>query len=466
MRNRTSPSGPRGPQRRRSALAVLVGSAAAFGLLPTAAMASPTGQPAGSSVSQASRVDASAELAAVLQGSKLRASDETDRSDFGVSVAVDGDTALVGAVGHDTPRGVGAGSAYVFVRSGGRWIETTELTAPDGAALDGFGIAVALSGDTAVIGAFRDNIRGGAADTGSAYVFVRSGTTWTLQAKLTASDAVAREQFGQSVALDGDTVVVGAPADEEQGRFDAGSAYVFERSGTAWTEQARLVASDAAARDAFGWSVAVDADTAVVGAIGDDAPPGKPDAGSAYVFVRSETGWAELAKLTASDAAEFASFGYSVAVSADTALIGAPGFGSSAEDTGSAYVFVRSGSTWTQQAQLTAADGATGDAFGLSVALRGVVAVVGAARDDTAAGDDVGSVYLFDRREPSWTMRAKVVAPDGSEFDQLGVSVALDGSTVIAGAPGDGGTRDTGSAYIASRVALTAGSPGGISLFP
>ncbi|MBA3799779.1 MAG: FG-GAP repeat protein [Geodermatophilaceae bacterium] len=430
-------------------------------------MASPTGQPAGSSESQASRVDASAELAAVLQGSKLRASDETDRSDFGVSVAVDGDTALVGAVGHDTPRGLGAGAAYVFVRSGGRWIETTELTAPDGSALDGFGIAVALSGDTAVIGAFRDNIRGGAADTGSAYVFVRSGTTWTLQAKLTASDAVAREQFGQSVALDGDTVVVGAPADEEQGRFDAGSAYVFERSGTAWTEQARLVASDAAARDAFGWSVAVDADTVVVGAIGDDAPPARPDAGSAYVFVRSASGWVELAKLTASDAAEFASFGYSVAVSADTALIGAPGGSSPAvEDTGSAYVFVRSGSTWTEQAELTAADGATGDAFGLSVALRGVVAVVGSARDDTAAGDDVGSVYLFDRRGPSWTMGAKVVAPDGSEFDQLGVSVALDGSTVIAGAPGDGGTRDTGSAYIASRVALTAGSPGGTSLFP
>ena len=158
----------------------------------------------------------------------------------------------------------------MFVRSGGAWTQQAKLTASDAAADDRFGISVAVAGDTAVVGAFLDDTLAGT-DAGSAYVFVRSGGAWTQQAKLTASDAAADDPFGDSVAVAGDTAVVGALDDTLAGT-DAGSAYVFVRSGGAWTQQAKLTASDAAADDQFGYSVAVAGDTAVVGAYFDDHP--------------------------------------------------------------------------------------------------------------------------------------------------------------------------------------------------
>ena len=180
---------------------------------------------------------------------------------------------------------------------------------------------MALSGDTALIGAFQDDNAGGV-DAGSAYVFVRSGASWTQQAKLAASDGAAFDQFGRSVALSGETALIGASADDTAAGAEAGSAYVFVRSGTNWTQQAKLNASDGAAFDEFAFSVAISGETALIGAAHGDTPAGL-DAGSAYVFVRSGTIWSQQAKLTASDGAAFAEFGISVAVSGDTALVGA-----------------------------------------------------------------------------------------------------------------------------------------------
>jgi hypothetical protein len=201
-------------------------------------------------------------------------------------VAIDGDTAVVGAFWDN----VGAnsteqGSAYVFTRSGSNWTQQAHLTASDGAATDYFGISVAISGDTAVVGAWNDDI-GGNTDQGSAHVFVRSGTIWGAQAKLTASDGAATDSFGVSVAINGDTVVVGAYVDDVEGNTDHGSAYVFTRSGTNWMEQAKLTASDGAAEDDFGISAAIDGDTVVVGAFGDDIgdSPAHPNQGSVYVY--------------------------------------------------------------------------------------------------------------------------------------------------------------------------------------
>src|SRR6185503_19688910 len=188
----------------------------------------------------------------------------------------------------------------------------------DAAAGDLFGDSVAVSGDTAVVGAIGDD--DGGTSSGSAYVFVRSAGVWSQQQKLTASDALAGDEFGYSVAVSGDTAVVGARSDSDAGTF-SGSAYVFVRSAGVWSQQQKLTASDAAAGDFFGFSVAVSGDTAVVGAIfDDDAGSGS---GSAYVFVRSAGVWSQQQKLTASDAAASDSFGASVAVSGDTAVVGA-----------------------------------------------------------------------------------------------------------------------------------------------
>ncbi|MBM3949797.1 MAG: hypothetical protein FJ312_11295, partial [SAR202 cluster bacterium] len=226
---------------------------------------------------------------------------------------------------------------------------------------------------------------------GSAYVFVRSGATWSQQAKLTASDGGTEDRFGDSVAVSGDTAVVGARGENSA----QGSAYVFVRSGATWSQQAKLTASDGAEDDVFGISVAVSGDTAVVGALFDDVGS-NDDQGSAYVFVRSGATWSQQAKLTASDGAARDQFGYSVVVSGDTAVVGAGGddIGSNG-DQGSAYVFVRSGATWSQQAKLTASDGATDDEFGRSVAVSGDTAVVGPWSDNVGSNLDQGSAYVF-----------------------------------------------------------------------
>ncbi len=198
---------------------------------------------------------------------QLIASDGVQTDRFGISVAISGDTAVIGAFFDDVGAGVFQGSVYVFTRNGATWTQQQHLVASDGAAGDQFGVRVALDGDTAVVGAYI------AGNQGSAYVFTRSGTTWTQQQKLVASDGAAGDRFGRSVALDGDTAVVGANRDAVGATGDQGSAYVFTRSGTTWTEQQHLVASDGAAGDQFGVGVALDGNTAVVGAREDDVGP-------------------------------------------------------------------------------------------------------------------------------------------------------------------------------------------------
>ena len=197
---------------------------------------------------------------------------------FGGSVAVDGDTAVIGALQADGNVG-GTGAAFVFLRNAGVWTEQAKLSAIDGAASDGFGGSVALEGDTVVIGAIFHDDNG--SNSGAAYVFTRSAGVWTEQAKLTASDGAASDLFGRSVAVDGDTAVIGADDDDDNGT-NSGSAYVFIRSGITWTEQQKLAASDGAPFDRFGESVAVSGTTVVIGAILDD--DNGTNSGSAYVF--------------------------------------------------------------------------------------------------------------------------------------------------------------------------------------
>ncbi|MDC3988437.1 FG-GAP repeat protein [Polyangium jinanense] len=377
-----------------------------------------------------------------LQQAKLVADDAAADDYFGHSVAISGDTALVGSYDDDNAGGTNAGSVYVFVRSGTVWTQQAKLVANDAASADLFGTSVALSGDTALIGASLDDFVGNT-DQGSAYVFVRSGGVWSQQAKLVAGDA--NDRFGSSVALSGDTALVSAPRDSVAGGGTAaGSVSVFVRSGTTWSEQSKLTASDPGASDFFGFSVALSGDTALVGAWSDDHAGGV-DAGSAYVFVRSGAVWSQETKLVA-DAAAGDHFGRSVALSGDTALVGSP----DASGSGRAYVFVRSGAEWSQQAKIQAADAAGGDWFGYSVALAGDTALVGAANDDASMFvTDAGSAYVFVRSGAVWSQQAKLVAADAAVNDWFGNEVALSGDTALVGAHYDdhaGGTS-AGSAY-------------------
>ncbi len=406
----------------------------------------PAGEKAGSASTFTRSFTAWSQQAQLTAGGDGAASDL-----FGFSVALSGDTALVGTNFDDTPAGVDAGSAYVFTRSGTMWSQQAKLTAGDGAPGDQFGLSVALSGDTALVGAYLDDTSAGA-DAGSAYIFTRSGTLWSQQAKLIAGDGASPDRFGISVALSGNTALVGAYVDDTPAGGDAGSAYIFTRSGTLWSQQAKLTASDGAPIDRFGFSAALTGDTALVGAYLDDTPAGA-DAGSAYIFTRTGMLWSEQSKLTATDGAPIDRFGISVALSGDTALVGAYLDDTPAgADAGSAYIFTPTSTLWFQRAKLNAGDGAASDQFGISVALSGDTALVGAFLDDTPAGADAGSAYTFTRSGTLWSQQSKLTAGDGAAGDAFGYSVALSGNTALVGAYGDDsavtGNEDLGSAYL------------------
>jgi hypothetical protein len=345
----------------------------------------------------------------MTQTAKLTAFDGGAGENFGISVAIDGDTVVVSAYFDDIEATADQGSAYVFVKPAGGWADMTEtakLTATDGAAGDRFGRCVSISGDTVVAGAYYADVASNA-DQGAAYVFVKPAGGWadmTETAKLTASDGAASDRFGISVGISGDAVVVGADIDDVGGITDQGSAYVFVKPAGGWadmTQTGKLTAADGAAGDRFGVYVANSGDTVVAGSVLDDSGA-NTDQGSAYVFVKPESGWADMtqtAKLMASDGAASDYLGNSVAVSGDRVVVGAyiDDIGSNANQ-GSAYVFEKPASGWadmTETAKLTASDGAAQNYFGNSSSISGDTVVVGAFLHDIGAADEAGSVYVF-----------------------------------------------------------------------
>lgn len=376
---------------------------------------------------------------------KLLAADAEARDRFGESVAVDGDTALVGAR-FDDDNGDLSGSAYVFARSrsNGRWSQQAKLVADDGGPVDFFGNAVAVDGDTALVGSPTDGD-----GPGAAYVFERTDGSWTQRAKLVASDGEVGDQLGWSVALDGDVALAGAFRDDDNGDR-AGAAYVFERSDGSWGQRAKLVADDGATRDKFGETVALDGDVALVGAPWDD-DDGR-QSGSAYVFERSGGSWRQVVQLAAADADPNDFFGESLALDGTTALVGAPrADDGDVVEAGAVYVFARSDGRWSQRAKLARSDGADNDSFGESVAIAGDTAVVGVPGDDGPT-EDVGAAALFTRSDGAWTHEADLTASDGDHLDYFAQSVALDGDAAVLGTSYDdeAGNR-SGSAYVFER---------------
>jgi len=438
----------------------------------------------------------------IAQEAYLKASNTDPQDFFGSSVSISGNTVVVGAFPEaSTATGVNgnqadnsaseSGAAYVFVRNGGGWNQEAYLKASNTDVGDRFGFSVAISGDTAVIGAiFEDSsstgVNGNQADNsaqgaGAAYVFVRNGGFWSQEAYLKASNTDVSDAFGASVAVSGDTIVVGARGESSSATgvngnqadnhaHGSGAAYVFVRNGGVWSQEAYIKASNTDSGDLFGDSVAISSDTVVVGAWGEKSTAtgvngNQADnsaffaAGAAYVFVRNGVLWSQEAYIKASNTDSGDEFGISVAILGNTVVIGAPGEKSSAtgvngnqadnsaQTAGAAYVFVRSGG-WSQQAYLKASNTDAFDNFGRLVAISVDTVVAGAIGESSSAtgvngnqtdncADSAGAAYLFVRNAGVWSQQAYLKASNTNLNDEFGWSVAIFADTVVVGAPGE-----------------------------
>jgi hypothetical protein len=437
----------------------------------------------------------------------LKAVNPDANDNFGTAIAISGDTMVIGAPSEDssatgTFRGddvalasannmaQNAGAAYVFVHDEGAWQLEAYLKASNAAAGFLFGTAVGIVGDTVVIGspgeASAANPDATAFASGAAYVFTRRRGRWSEQARLKAANAGAGDYFGSVVAISDEAIVVGAPgeassltgingAPDNNGAYGSGAAYVFVRDDDGFRQHSYLKAERSAAGDSFGWSVAISGDTIVIGAIGEDGGDnvinGDPqrddaeDSGAAYAFLRDNDAWYQDAYFKSSGNQAGASFGYSVAAGSDTVVIGAPG---SSQGDGAAYVFVREGGTWSEQAALagpvdpeaqpmpsTGQPGgsrALGDAYGAAVRIAGETILIGAYGEDSdllgfnsvrsaGANDDApnsGAAYSLFRQREQWSASDYIKPTNTRPNQQFGSRVAVSTDTIAVGSMNDG----------------------------
>lgn len=452
------------------------------------------------------------------QEAYLKASNSAAGFNFGHSVGISGDTIVIGAFGEKSnATGVNgnqadqslnfAGAAYVFKRNGSAWSQQAYLKASNTGA-DFFGMSVGVSGDTIVVGAPSETsasagVNGNQSDNslfgaGAAYVFTRTGTTWSQQAYLKASNPGQQYAFGEAVAVSGDTVAVGSGSEGVDAtgvngipgtgdKAHSGAVYVFERAGNAWSQQAYVKASNTGNSDRFGVPVAISGNTMVtaataeassaMGVNGNQSDNSAPMNGAAYVFFRNTT-WAQQAYLKSTNTtATNDQFGWAVAVAGETVVVGAPQESSSstfvngeqgdvsAPNSGAAYVFVRSGGVWKQEAYLKASNAQSEDHFGWSVAAAGNYVVIGAPEEDSAIGGvdspnaqgnnlaaNSGAAYVFARTNGFWNQEVylKAGTPGPGPLDRFGWSLAAYGETVVVGAVDQdvGGTAGAGAAYV------------------
>ena len=380
-----------------------------------------------------------------IEQAKLTASDGATGDCFGRSVSVDGGYSIVGAR-YDDDNGTDSGSAYIFESGAASWNEQSKLTASDSGDWDCFGYSVSISGEYAIVGVVLDDNNG--SDSGSAYIFARDGSNWIQQDKLTALDGDSGDYFGWSVSISGCYAIVGACGDDDRGS-NSGSVYIFKHDGGSWVQQSKITAFDGSAGDWFGYSVSISGGYAIVGAQCNDVKG--TDSGSAYIFTISyfdPNQWDLVAKLIASDGVADDRFGYSVSISGDYAIVGAVLDDDKGLNSGSAYIFKREGYGWGEQAKLTASDGANWDWFGYSVSVSSGYALVGAVLDDDK-GLDSGSAYIFAREGESWSEQAKLTASDGAAYDRFGTAVSISDGYAVIGAHMDDDKADaSGSAYI------------------
>lgn len=434
----------------------------------------------------------------IAQNVYFKADNANNFDSFGNAVAINGDTAVVGASAEfSSATGVNgdgsdnsapdAGAAYVFVRTAGVWTQQAYLKASNAQSGDRFGNSVAIAGDIIVVGALQedsnatgidgDQTNNSATYAGAAYIFSRSGTTWTQQAYLKPSDTNSNDYFGCSVAVAGETVVVGAYTEDSNATTingdatnnsasNSGAAYVFRRTGGVWSQEAYLKADNAQAEDRFGGAVAISGDTILAGASleasnatgvnGDKTNNSAAQSGAVYVFTRSGSTWSQQAYLKASNTNSGDYFGERLAISGDTAVVSAPYEASnatgingnesdnSATYAGAAYVFFRSSGTWSQQAYLKGSNTGGSDFFGSSVAIDGEAIVIGANNEASNAtgidGDGTnnskvsGAAYKFTRSGSTWTQAHYIKASHTGLYDDFGIAVAISGTDILVGA--------------------------------
>lgn len=381
------------------------------------------------------------------QTDKLLASDGNAYDLFGRWIDISQNLAIIGASQSDVNGVEDAGSAYVFWFNRFEWIPQFTLTASDASMDDHFGESVAVEGDIAVVGAVGDDQA--AQDSGSAYVFRFDGANWVEESKLTASDATIGMGFGR-VSISGNAVLVTAAKDDQADHDDrhcnSGSAYIYRYDGSQWTEETKLTASDAKCHAAFGISGDIDGSTVIIGAYVDDEAG--PNAGAAYIFNFNGSEWVEHQKLLPSDAQTSHLFGISVAILDDLMVIGAPGDDDVAKNSGAAFVYRLVDSKWIEETKLTAFDGSSEDLFGLRVAIDGDI-ICASAVTHTNGAPESGSAYIFSRNETEWEMIAKLTADVPTAYDYFGHAVAVRGTTAMISAVGDddNGTN-SGSVFV------------------
>ena len=361
--------------------------------------------------------------------------DDTFPSDrFGFSVSIDGDRMLVGSY-QDDDAGESSGSAYIFRHDGSTWIQEAKITADDARLGDQFGWSVSLDGDLAIVGAIFDDVRLSGmlfTNSGSAYIFRREGTAWIQEARIIPADPATGVLFGYSVSISGNRAIVGTRFDAPAG-FSSGSTYIFRREGTAWIQEAKIIPADLASGDSFGYSVSISGNRALIGARGDD--DAGSGSGSAYIFRREGTAWIQEAKINAADAATLDRFGTSVSITGDRALVGTPGDDHAGSRSGSAYVFRRTGTTWSQETKLTASVATNNDQFGRSVSITGNRALIGASIH-TFGGIEYGATHVFQRIGTAWVQEETLTPSDGDGdgSDFFGYSVSISGNRAVVGA--------------------------------
>ncbi|WP_052713148.1 FG-GAP repeat protein [Pseudoalteromonas rubra] len=376
---------------------------------------------------------------------RLLANDGRAQDYFGYGAAIDGNTVLVGAHQADVNDIKDGGVGYVYVLGDKGWQQQAKLVAKPLSADDTLGGKVVLNNNIAMLGGMRRDDKG--KDAGAVVAFERNAGAWTQAQIVTAPDAKPGDAFGQSLALTDTTLVIGAPRNDTKAN-DAGAAYIFQRTGDSWRYHSKIMASDGAAGDLFGIDVAIDGNTIAVGADLHDKTA--ENAGAVYVYVLEENQWQQQAKLMAADGGDTDIFGVRVAISGDTALISArrddvEGLG---VDAGSAYIFERTGTRWTQSQKLTSPDGAADDRFGRGVALSGDTAIISAMNHD-AQGKDTGALYVYKKHANGWHYSSKVAAKNAQAGDQFGWNVGLSGGKAVIATPHhDANGKESGAVYV------------------
>ncbi|NOZ35693.1 MAG: T9SS type A sorting domain-containing protein [Chlorobi bacterium] len=329
-------------------------------------------------------------------------------------------------------------------------VELQKFTGGDGYYDYGFGASSSISGNFAIVGApseYNNDIK-----CGAAYIYYFNGTSWIEQIKLLASDSEENAYFGNSVYISGNYAIVGSVGSNDYG-YQSGAAYIFHFDGTSWIEKAKIFPSDPAESDRFGESVCISGNFAIVGASKDD--DNATNSGSAYIFHNNGTSWVQQAKLSASNAAEDDRFGNSVSISGSYAVVGAYFNDTYGFNAGAAYIYYFDGTFWSEQAQLIPSETNSNQYFGKSVSISGNYAIVGSIGDDVM-GNNAGAAYIYYFDGFFWTEQAKLYASDAYGYDNFGESVNISGDYAIVGSVGndDNGTN-SGSAYVFVRNEMT-----------